>query len=58
VTWQPRAVFGVQEARGEGVGGVTHLGCVQWALVVVVNSGGGGGRRRWVGGGGGARGSR
>jgi len=29
------------------MGGVTHLGCAQWVLVVVV-SGGSGAGRRWV----------
>ena len=34
-SWQLRPVrFGVQAARG----GVTHLGCTQWVLVVVVGS--------------------
>ena len=28
-----------------GVGGVTHLGCVQGVVVIVVDSGGGGGRQ-------------
>jgi len=37
VTWQPRPVrFGVQDARG-GMGGVTHPGCAQQALIVLVS---------------------
>jgi len=43
VTWQLRPVrFGVQAARGGVMGGVTHLGCTQWVLVVVVGGDGGG----------------
>jgi len=43
VTWQLRPVwFGVQAARGGVMGGVTHLGCMQWVLVVVVGGDGGG----------------
>ena len=37
VTWQLRPVwFGVQDTRG-GDGWVTHLGCVQQALIVLVS---------------------
>ena len=37
---------GVQAARGGVMGGVTHLGCTQWVLVVVVGGDGGGGESR------------
>jgi len=45
VTWQPCPVwFGVQEVRGEEMGGVTYLGCIQWGLVVVGGGNAGAGR--------------
>jgi len=43
VTWQPAPVqFGVQKTRGRAMGRGTHLGCVQWVLVVVIGSAGSG----------------
>ena len=37
VMWQPVPVlFGVQQTRGEEMGGVTHLGCMQWAVATTV----------------------
>ena len=37
VMWQLVPVlFGVQQARGEEMSGVTHLGCIQWAAATMV----------------------
>jgi hypothetical protein len=50
VTWQPAPVrFGIQNARGREreMGGGTHLGCVQWVLVIVVGGDGGSGDDAW-----------
>ena len=43
VTWQLRPVWlSVQAVRGGVMGGVAHLGRMQWVLVIVVGSDSGG----------------